>query len=173
MLWLMALASCRHYQYGRLTTVSSRMNRIKKRFAIVPCIEEESSSVEWARQRKKDNVWVNRDVTSVEFTNNIFNLMDWHKECRYKVHGRIANSDRGFILLFDLEEAIMFEPKKENYTDPITGKTKKRQVKYYPDFYKDHIGRSYNDYELLRQTESFENIETYSDAAHMIDDTNS
>ena len=102
------------------------VNANKKRFAIVPCGEEESASVEWARQRKDDETWTNKEVTSVDFTENIFKLMGWNRECRYKVHGRIANSERGLILVFDLEEAIMYEPRKEEYVDPSTGETKKR-----------------------------------------------
>lgn len=33
---------------------------------------------------------------------------------------------------------------QEEFVDPVTGETKKRQVKYYPDAYKNRIGRSYN-----------------------------
>ncbi len=148
-----------------IQNVVPMVNSSRKRFAIVPCAEEESSSVEWARKRKKDGVWVNKDVTSVDFTENIFTLMGWNRECRYKVHGHIANSDRGLILVFDLAEAIMFEPNKEDYVDPATGETKKRQVKYYPDFYQNRIGRSYNDYAQARQMSLFENTESYEDPA--------
>ncbi len=139
-------------------------NENKKRFAIVPCAEEESGSVEWARQRNKDNTWVNKDVTSIDFTENIYKLMGWNRECRYKVHGRVKNSERGLILVFELTEAIMYEPNKEDYVDPITGETKKRQVKYYPDFYKNRIGRSYNDYAAAKQMSMFESTESYVDA---------
>ena len=79
------------------------------------CPEEDSASVEWARQ--KDENWVNKDITSLEFVENIFRLMNWNRECRYKVLGRVANSDQGLCMLFDLEEAIMFTPKPQEYTD--------------------------------------------------------
>ena len=49
-------------------------------------------------------------------------------------------------MLFDLEEAIMFTPKPQEYTDPVTGETKKKQIKFFPDVYKDRIGKSYTDY---------------------------
>ena len=151
--------------YEGVQNVIPMVNGGRKRFAIVPCAEEESASVEWARKRKKDGVWVNKDVTSVDFTENVFKLMGWSRECRYKVHGHIANSDRGLILVFDLKEAIMFEPNKEDYVDPVTGETKKRQVKYYPDFYQNRIGRSYNDYAQARQMSLFESTESYTDAS--------
>ena len=62
----------------------------KKRLALIMCPEEDSASVEWARQ--KDENWVNKDITSLEFVENIFKLMNWNRECRYKVLGRVANS---------------------------------------------------------------------------------
>ena len=90
----------------------------KKRLALIMCPEEDSASVEWARQ--KDENWVNKDITSLEFVENIFKIMSWNRECRYKILGRVANSDQGLCMLFDLEEAIMFTPKPQEYTDPVT-----------------------------------------------------
>lgn len=137
------------------------VNSDKKKLAVVPCAEEESASVEWARVNKKGN-WVNKNITSVDFVENLFRLIGWNRECRYKVLGRVAASDKGLILVFEMEEAIMFAPKKEEFVDPVTGETKKRQVKYYPDAYKNKIGRSYTEYEQYRQMNLFEDFGAYN-----------
>lgn len=139
------------------------VNSNKKRLAIVPCKEEESASVEWARVRKKDGEWCSKSITSIDFVEGLFSLLNWDRACRYKIIGRVAASERGLILVFDLEEAIMFGPKKEEYTDQITGEKKRRQVKYYPDAYKNRIGRSYSDYARERQLEGTENLENYGE----------
>lgn len=139
------------------------VNRNKKRLAIVTCAEEESASVEWARP--KADSWVNKDVTSVEFIKKIFDLMDWDEHCRYKALGRISASPRGLILVFDLEESIMFTPTPVEYVDKATGEIKKRQVKYYPDEYKDCIGKSYNDYAASQQLNLFESFDGYASQA--------
>ena len=131
----------------------------KKRLALIMCPEEDSASVEWAR--KKDENWVNKDITSLEFVENIFRLMNWNRECRYKVLGRVANSDQGLCMLFDLEEAIMFTPKPQEYTDPLTGEMKKKQMKFFPDAYKNRIGKSYNDYIADHQMNMFEDFIGY------------
>ena len=140
------------------------INSQTQRLAIVPCAEEESSSVEWAYRRIKDDVWQNKSMTSVDFTENLFRCMGWNRECRYKVLGHLAESDRGLILVFDLSEAIMFEPNKEEYIDPTTGEIKKRQITYYPDFYKGRIGRSYNDYNRARQLSLFESLDAFTNS---------
>lgn len=56
----------------------------------------------------------------------------------------------------------MFAPKKEEFVDPVTGETKKRQVKYYQDAYKNRIGRSYTEYEQYRQLNLFEDFGAYN-----------
>ena len=105
---------------------------------------------------------MNKNITSVDFVENLYHLMGWNRECRYKVLGRVAASDRGLIIVFEMEEAIMVAPKKEEYVDPVTGETKKRQVKYYPDAYKNRIGRSYTEYEQYRQLNLFEDFGNYN-----------
>ena len=102
-----------------------------------------------------------KDITSLEFVENIFRLMNWNRECRYKVLGRVANSDQGLCMLFDLEEAIMFTPKPQEYTDPLTGEMKKKQMKFFPDAYKNRIGKSYNDYIADHQMNMFEDFIGY------------
>ena len=135
----------------------------KKRLALIMCPEEDSASVEWARQKGEN--WVNKDITSLEFVENIFGLMNWNRECRYKVLGRVANSDQGLCMLFDLEEAIMFTPKPQEYTDPITGELRKKQMKFFPDTYKNCIGKSYNDYIANHQMNMFEDFIGYQGSA--------
>ena len=104
---------------------------------------------------------INKGITSLEFVENIFKIMSWNRECRYKVLGRVANSDQGLCMLFDLEEAIMFTPKPQEYTDPLTGEMKKKQIKFFPDVYKGRIGKSYNDYIAGHQMNLFEDFIGY------------
>ncbi|MCD8150164.1 MAG: hypothetical protein LUE92_11550 [Clostridiales bacterium] len=135
----------------------------KKRMTVVMCREEEYASVDWARIRQKDGEWVNKEITSREYVDKLYRLMGWNKECRYKVLGRVANSRDGLVLVFELEEAVMFESKSMEYVDEKTGETrqKKQQVMYYPEYYKDRVGKSYNDYVSARQINMFEYLEGY------------
>ena len=94
--------------------------------------------------------------------------MNWNRECRYKVLGRVANSPRGLVLLFDLGEAIMFSKESKEYIDPATGEVKKAKIVYYPDAYKGRIGQSYSDYVASQQLSLFDQFgeltgNTYSD----------
>lgn len=133
----------------------------KKKMTIVMCPEEEASSVAWARKRSRDGKWVNRDITSEDFLDKIYKMMNWKRECRYKVMGKVSNSQEGLVLVFELDEAIMFAPSPMEFKDEVTGEVKKKQVKYYPDQYKDRIGKSYNDYVAAKQITMFEYLDEY------------
>lgn len=52
------------------------------------CPEEDSASVEWARQKGEN--WVNKDITSLEFVENIFRLMNWNREDVIRILGSPA-----------------------------------------------------------------------------------
>lgn len=68
---------------------------------------------------------------------------------------------RPHILVFDLFEAILFTPPEE-YVDKQTGEIKKRQIKYYPDEYKERIGKTYRDYVEKYQMSFLSRSETTS-----------
>lgn len=133
----------------------------KKKLTIVMCPEEEAASVAWSRKRRKDGQWVNRTITSDDFIDKIYKMMEWSRDCRYKIMGKVSNSQEGLVLVFELEEAIMFAPKPLEYKDEVTGEMKKKQVKYYPDKYKNKIGKSYNDYVATKQMTMFEYLDEY------------
>ena len=134
----------------------------KQRMVVAICAEEELSSVEWARLKK--DKWVNRSITCPEFVDGIYKMMNWRRECRYKVYGRLANSERGLVLVFDLASAVMFDPLPEEYFDKRTGKMKKRTNKYYPDEIRMRLGRSYSDYMTTQKRSSFESLSGYMDS---------
>lgn len=146
--------------FGDILNIVPSFNKDKQRFAAFPCKEEEAASVNWARM--KDGIVVAKEVTSEEFVENIFSNMGWDRNCRYKALGRITNSDRGFILVFDLKEAIQYAALPTEYEDPFTGETKKRRQAYYPEMYKGRVGRSYSDYKEEHQINLFEYLDGYT-----------
>jgi len=135
----------------------------KKRMVEAICAEEELSSVEWARLKK--GKWVNKNITCPEYVQNIYKMMNWQPNCRYKVYGNLANSERGLVLVFDLTAAVMFDPLPEEYFDKKSGKMKKRINKFYPDEIRMKLGRSYSDYVAIQERSSFESLSGYMDTA--------
>lgn len=135
------------------------INPTSKRFVVAMCKEEESSSIAWAR--KKNGKWVNKNITAPDFVEDFFKIMKWDRKARYKILGQVVLSDRGMALRFELEEAIMFAPKPDEYVDPKTGQTKKRHIKYYPEQYKDRYGKTYSDYMATHPVDVYESFDDY------------
>jgi len=143
--------------------VLTPINKEKKRLMVVPCKEEEAASLQWARV-KSDGNKANRTITSEEFVYRIFNLMEWKLHCRYQVLGRVAilKPSATPVLIFDLEEAVMYDTKPVEWVNEETGEIKKKQVKYYPEEYKNCFGKSYADYVEGKQMTMFEFMEGYT-----------
>lgn len=146
--------------FGDICHIIPSFNKDKMRLVAMPCKEEESASVDWAR--KKEGILVSKEITSEEFVESIFSTMNWERNCRYKALGHIANSERGLILVFDMKEAIQYAALPTEYEDPFTGETKKRRQAYYPEMYKGRIGKSYSDYKEEHQMNLFEYLEGYT-----------
>lgn len=130
----------------------------KRRLAVIMRKEEGSSTVEWARE--KNGAYVNKTISSLEFSDKIYQMMGWNRNCRYKILGRIANSSEGIIIVFDLDEAVEYAASEE-YMDKKTGEVKKRTIAYFPEKYRDCIGKTYSDYVASEQVSLFENIQDY------------
>lgn len=139
------------------------VSRGKKRLAVIPCEEEESSSIDWARE--KDGEYVNKSILNRELCADLYQMMDWEEGARYKIMGEVRMSPRGVILVFELEEATLIASKKQEYFDEESGelKTKNISIKFYPDKYKGRIGMSYNDYVQTKQLNMFESFADYFD----------
>jgi len=157
-----SMASVRLFEACKF--VLTPVHRGKKRMSVVPCKEEEASSLQWSRHRQSDGMLVNRGISSREFIAKIYRMMGWNVNCRYKVMGRLAIGKPYDvpILVFELEEAIMFDSKPVEILNEETGEVKKQQVMYYPDMYKDCIGKSYTDYVEGKQMTIFEYLDEYT-----------
>lgn len=140
-----------------------------KSVVVVMCTEEEKDSLEWCRIQKKDGQLVNKPIKSIEYIDNIYNFMQWDKSCRYKALGTIVRSNNhGLCLSFDLDDAIMVDPKVREFVDEETGEVTKKKIIYYPNKYKGQVGKSYDDYVASKQRNVFESFDgmighTYDD----------
>lgn len=138
------------------------LNREKKRIAVLPCVEEEPSSVQWSR--KKGDQLIGRKISTRDFMETVFQVTGWDRNNRYKVLGRVAMSEEGPILVFELEKAIEFKPVEE-FLDPKTGRKRKKEIKNYLEINDETIGSSYAEYAASKQMNLFEDLEQYIDTS--------
>lgn len=133
-------------------------NRNQK-IAVVPVAEEELEAVKWARL--KDGKWISRTITAVEYVDEIYTLMNWKRDARYKILADVVNTPRGLALMFDLPAAIEVLNEKEEYVNPLTGEIKQRQVRNFPERYQGGAGKPYAEYEADRRAKQFNSLESF------------
>ena len=90
---------------------------------------------------------------------NVFAVMHWRPTCRYKALGHVANSPRGLILAFDLDDSITYNGRMREIVDPQTGEIRKTKSVFYPQKFKDRIGTPYDAYVAGVQMSLFEDFE--------------
>ena len=132
---------------------------INQKIAVVPVAEEELEAVKWARL--KDGKWIARTITAVEYVDEIYTLMNWKRDARYKIFADVVNTPRGLALMFDLPAAIEVLNEKEEYVNPLTGEIKHRQVRHFPERYQGGAGKPYAEYEADRRAKQFNDLESF------------
>ena len=131
-----------------------------------------SGGIDWQREKWQSGLgskFIHQgEKNAVKYADEVIVLSKGVQDYFKEIYGREThfipngvNSDQGLCMLFDLEEAIMFTPKPQEYTDPLTGEMKKKQMKFFPDAYKNRIGKSYNDYIADHQMNMFEDFIGY------------
>ena len=78
------------------------VNKEKKKLVVRPCTEDERDSFCWCSKSKKRKP---KHITCRIFYAKIFNMMNWNPEYRYKLIGKLINSNNESIFVFDLNAA--------------------------------------------------------------------
>ena len=86
-------------------------------FAVQECEENDKEALRWcvARPDKRKS----RKMNCPDFTDLLYNIMHWDKNCRYKVLGYLIEFDGKLLYVFDLSAYKIFKerPKKGESTD--------------------------------------------------------
>lgn len=87
---------------------------------------------------------------------------DWKKQMQIAIESDTSmKKSMDCRSMMRLTEAIMFSARPDEYIDPKTGATKKRQIKYYPEQYKERYGKTYSDYMAAHPQDDFEKLDDY------------
>lgn len=75
------------------------VNPLEKKLAVRPCSEQEKDSFKWCTGGKKRGP---RQITARIFVAKVMHLMDWNPDYRYKLLGKLINSNDQLLFVFDL-----------------------------------------------------------------------
>lgn len=119
-----------------------------KKLAVRPCREEEKDSFRWCTKNAKNRG--PKQITCRVFYAKILTLMDWSPQYRYKLLGKLIQSNGELLFIFDLKNP-------EIYPRAIkSGAAKRTQLPNYPESWKNQFGISMEEHQKSLQVNIFD-----------------
>lgn len=81
------------------------VNPTKKKLAVRPCLEEDKDSVRWCSATTKRSP---KQITCPVFFAKVISLMGWNPDYRYRLVGKLIQSNDKFLFVFDLDAPEIF-----------------------------------------------------------------
>ena len=111
---------------------------------IRPSHEEDRDVVPWcvpgSVQRKP------RQITCKMFFANLFTLMGWNPNYRYKLLGKVIHAKNGYFIVFDLTASQVYQPVPKD-----EGKSINSRTPLYPSVWQDQFGLPYKEHQKSMQ----------------------
>ena len=120
----------------------------EKRLAVRPCKEEEKDSFRWCTKNAKKRG--PKQITCRVFYAKIFSLMGWNPQYRYKLLGKLIQSNGELLFIFDLKTPEIY-PRTVK-----TGDAKSSQLPNYPESWKNQFGISMEEHQKTLQVNIFD-----------------
>ena len=108
-----------------------------KRMAIRPCEEYDKDAYKWARNQKKDNKRISRQISMTNAWRLLFHMMNRNPANRYKVFGIRKIFNNADMVLFMLDDAVEYTVDEEIQPD---GTVKRKRNAWLPDRWRDTFG---------------------------------
>lgn len=83
------------------------MDSANKKLAIRKCDRFEKNSVAWCTQK-----FSSKKLNSPVFNKKLFELMNWSEQCTYRCFGKLVQTEKEELLIFDLSTGKIFVPKE-------------------------------------------------------------
>lgn len=116
-------------RFSGVTHIQILIHPDQKRIIIRPCDPDAPESLRWCCGGGEKEIR-NRDMMCRLFAAMLFELMNWNKEYRYKMLGKIATCDGDALFLFRLTDFELF----------VNDSKSKRSRAYLPGNWRDYFG---------------------------------
>lgn len=135
--------------------VQALVNVDRKSLAIRLCREEEQGSVSWCvpgSARRKP-----RQVTCKLFYANLFSLMGWNPDYRYKLLGKVVHAKDEYLIAFDLTATEVYQRVFKDGEKPKTSRTP-----VFPADWKGQFGLPFKEHRKSMQIDVFDGYAVYA-----------
>jgi hypothetical protein len=99
------------------------VNPNEMKLAVRPCNEDEKDSFLWSAVNVKTSRKKPRAITCRMFFAKLSQLMDWNPEYRYKMLGKLIQSNEENLFIFDLTATEIYQSVQQSNGKPRTSRT--------------------------------------------------
>ncbi len=131
--------------------VQALVNSKEKKIVIKPSTEDVKDSYMWCTYARKDNKRRPKQVTCKVFFHKIFELMEWNHDYRYKILGKMIQSNGEYLLVFNLNDAEVYQRFYKDGERPVSSRTP-----VFPADWANQFGLSYDEHRKSLQVNIFQ-----------------
>ena len=128
------------------------VNPNKKQLAVRPCSEDAKDSFKWCTAKHKP-----KQITCRVFFAKVFSLMEWNPNFRYKLLGKLMQSESDLLFVFDLSTPEIYQRIIKD--DGTTATSRKPS---YPEEWKNQFGIPVAEHSQALQINIFEDYAGYT-----------
>ena len=134
-------------KFENIEYVELLFNSVEKCIAVRPCERNSINAIKWGTIR--DGRWAVLPKSCKGFSEPLYELMGWNKECKYKLRGQFCGSADEQVMIFELEEpeVLVQEKTAEQFAEePEKKEEAQKPVKkiLYPEAWAYNFGESTN-----------------------------
>lgn len=107
--------------FGKTEYVQALINQESKIMALCPCEEEQRDSFLWCNTSKGKRK--PKQITCKLFFAQLFTLMNWNPDYRYKLLGKLIHANGKYLLAFDLTATEVYMKTTTPEGKPKTSRT--------------------------------------------------
>lgn len=142
-------------KFPKTEYVQALINQESKIMALCPCEEEQRDSFLWCNTSKGKRK--PKQITCKLFFAQLFTLMNWNPDYRYKLLGKLIHANGKYLLAFDLTATEVYMK-----TTTPEGKPKTSRTPVFPAEWQGQFGLPYNENRQSMQINIFDGYAIYA-----------
>ncbi|GHU77219.1 hypothetical protein AGMMS49992_24470 [Clostridia bacterium] len=98
-----------------VSTVQIMVNQVNRKILVRPISSDDTDSIAWLKNPDNPD---SRPIECSAFTRPLYEMWKWKQKTRYRAYGKLVQSDKKLMLLFDFSSPEIIPPGRQN---PVSG----------------------------------------------------
>ena len=96
---------------NNVATVQIMVNQVNRKILIKPVNSDDKDSITWIRNLDNPS---SKPIECAAFTRPLYEMWKWKPKTRYRAYGKLVQSDKKLMLMFDFSSPEVVPPGRQN-----------------------------------------------------------